>query len=127
MAVVVELQPVIRFCFVSGACSMGGTACAKAAFTHGFTSGVAPEEENYLINSWPGDAVQPEHSICAQHGVCNTIQFVTADYFLADVESLPVSPQLECKTGGNHPAPPPVSLRVSFTDESGQSCSRRGS
>lgn len=77
---------------------MGGSACAKAAFTREFSSGVASKEKNYLINSRRGDGVQPERSICAQHGLRHTIQFVIADYFLADVESLPVNPHLECNS-----------------------------
>lgn len=106
---------------------MGGTACAKAAFTHGFSSGVASKEKNYLINSWRGDGVQPERSPCAQHALRHTIQFVIADYFLADVESLPVSPHLQCKTVSNHPPPPPAWFSVSSTEEAGKSCCRRGS
>lgn len=85
-----------------------GAECAKAAFTHGFSSGTASKERNYLINSWRGDSVQPEHSTCAQHGLRHTILFVIADCFMADVESLPVSPYLECKTVSNHPSPTPV-------------------
>lgn len=75
---------------------MGGTACAQAVFAFGFSSSVASEEKNYLISSWRGDGVQPEQSICAQHGLHHTIQIVIADYFLADVENLPVNPQLKC-------------------------------
>lgn len=57
-----------------------------------FRSGVASKETNYLINSWREDSVQPECSTSAQHGLCQTVQFVIADYFLADVESLPRVP-----------------------------------
>lgn len=108
MAGAAELQSAARYCFVSGACSVGGTACAKAAFALGFSSGVASEEKNYLISSWRGGGVQPEESTCAQHGLCHTIQFVIADCFLADAESLPVNPHLECKAVSYHPPPSPV-------------------
>lgn len=60
---------------------MGGAACAKAAFSHGLSSGVASEEKNYLVNSWRGEGVQPARPTCAQHGLHHTIQFVIADYF----------------------------------------------
>lgn len=87
---------------------MGGTACAQAVFALGFSSCLASMEKNYLISSWRGDGVQPEQSICAQHGLCHTMQFVIADCFLADVENLPVNPQLECKTVSYRPPSSPV-------------------
>lgn len=106
---------------------MGGTACAKAAFTHEFSSGIASKKKNYLINSWRGDDVQPERSTCAQHGLRHTVQFVIADYFLADVESLSVNPHPECKTVSNHPPCPPLQFSVSSTEETRRSCFKKGS